>query len=1228
MKTSGILITLLLYCLHSFAQAQGYATNDTLQNTPVDTLVTRVVLIGDAGALFDGKLPVLDGVKKLVPLDKKTTVVYLGDNIYPEGLPDEQRTTYVPMRIALDSQISLINNTVAKGVMIPGNHDWENGRAGGYAAIVRQQRYVDRLGDNSFTFQPKDGCPGPVEISLSDDVILLIMDSQWWLHTAEKPGIESDCPFKTKSEVLAEIEDIIINNPRKLILFACHHPFRSNGIHGGYFGIKQHIFPFTDLRKNLYLPLPGLGSIYPISRSVFGSPQDVKHPAYQNMVHAIENAFSRHPNVLFLAGHEHTLQYIVDSNRHYIVSGSGCKKTRVEDSRKSKFVASALGFATLEISSNKNVRLSFYHTDPDTFGRTYSENIMNFSSIPTREDSTATTSPVYVYKDSAYVAASLQYKDPTGFKKLMLGNNYRKEWSTPVKMKVFNLNKEKGGLKVISLGGGKQTKSLTLRDKNGIEWKLRTIDKDPELAIPANLRTSLAKDVVQDMISASHPYAPLAVPGLARAAGVLHATPEFFFVPDDPALGYYQNLFANRVCLLEKKEPSPDNSNTRSTIKIFNKMIEDNNHVVDQKSVLNARLLDIYIADFDRHFGQWKWYTGDTGKGKIYYPIPTDRDQAFFYSDGLLVKLAATRRAPFLKGFRYDIPRVNWLGFSARDFDRVFLTGLGKTDWQNAIADFQSRMTDSVISTSVKALPGPVYDINGETIIAKLKSRRSLMMKEGMEYYDFINKYVNVLGSNQQEYFYIKGSDTSLRVQVYSKDQNGDTNFLKYDRTFDPKTTTEIRLYGFNDNDVFNIDADAKSRIKFRIIGGRGNDTFNLKGNVKSLIYDLSTEQNQILAARRTKNRFSPSPDVNEYDYQEFRYQDLTRLPFLILGANPEDGLLAGVGFSRRTYGFRKEPYATDNRLTGLYAFRGTAYQIRYHGEFIDAINKLDMIIDADYRNPALNNFFGLGNETKRRSDLPLAYYRTRYKFAAADFMFRHNIASILNVSFGPSFFHYWNNPEDNVGKILSQPEIVGLDSQSVYDIKTYIGGKLNLVVDNTNSPIFPTRGANWVNSFTYLGGLNENSSPLTRLTSDLSVYASFTDPARLIAVLRFGGGHIFSDRYEYFQALNLGQNNFLRGFRKNRFSGSSLLYNSIELRYKLFDINSYILPGAFGLIGFNDVGRVWVKGEKSKQWHNAYGGGIYFLPYNMFIISATVGFSREETIYNVSLGTKLNITF
>ena len=88
------------------------------------------------------------------------------------------------------------------------------------------------------------------------------------------------------------------------------------------------------------------------------------------------------------------------------------------------------------------------------------------------------------------------------------------------------------------------------------------------------------------------------------------------------------------------------------------------------------------------------------------------------------------------------------------------------------------------------------------------------------------------------------------------------------------------------------------------------------------------------------------------------------------------------------------------------------------------------------------------------------------------------------------------------------------------------------------------------------------------------------------------------------------------------------MLYGSAELQIKLFDSKSYLLPGPVGLILFNDLGRVWLRGEHSREWHDAYGGGFYYAAYNYVLLSGTVGFSTQERVFNFSLGTKFNITF
>ena len=182
--------------------------------------------------------------------------------------------------------------------------------------------------------------------------------------------------------------------------------------------------------------------------------------------------------------------------------------------------------------------------------------------------------------------------------------------------------------------------------------------------------------------------------------------------------------------------------------------------------------------------------------------------------------------------------------------------------------------------------------------------------------------------------------------------------------------------------------------------------------------------------------------------------------------------------------------------------------------------------------------------------------------------------------------------------------------------------------MDNLNSDLFPTRGIRWVNKLTSLQPLNRFSRSVTKLQSDMVIYASLKIPAKIIGVIKMGAGHIFNDSIEYFQALSLGQNNELRGFRKNRFSGTSMAYGSLELRIKLFDSKSYILPGQVGLVVFNDLGRVWYAGEDSHKWHYVAGGGFYYNPFNLVILSATVGYSKEERVFNFSLGSKFNITF
>jgi hypothetical protein len=1191
-----------------------------------DSLHARILLIGDAGQLTNGVHPVVAAAQKLVPMDKKTTVVYLGDNLYKTGLPDNSLPNYAIAKAPLDSQIRITSNPDVKIYFIPGNHDWANGGTNGYESILRVQSYIDLLGSKNVIMLPRDGCPGPVEVSITKDITLLILDSQWWLHEKEKPGIESDCPYKTKEEILVQLDDILAKNEDKLVILATHHPFRSYGQHGGYFTLKQHIFPFTDAVKNLYIPLPVIGSIYPLTRAVFGTTQDLKHPLYQEMISDIESVVKGHKNVIYVSGHDHTMQMIQDSGYNYIVSGSGSKTSRVSKSRHTLFASSQNGFVVLDVMKNKNASVHFYEVKPDTTTEAYTGNIFQFAKKPLEAPDTV-RKVEYAFKDSVVISASDQYKHSTAFQRFLLGNNYRKEWSTPVSFKVFNLKKEKGGFKIESLGGGKQTKSLKLTDKQGNEWALRSVEKDPEKALPDNLRGTIAQWVVADMISASHPYAPLTIHKLSRAVGVPGADPEFFFVPDDPALGYYRPLFANTVCMLEPRSPDVLDKDPKSTNKIMNKMYEDNDHHVDQEKTLNARLLDMIIGDFDRHNDQWKWGTDDTGKGKLYYPIPRDRDQAYFNSDGLAIKYLSKEHMRFLQGFKPGFRDINGLNYVARNFDRLFLNHLDAKDWERITKDFQNNLKDTVIKDAVAELPAPIRALDAGKIENSLIVRRDKLMPAAMKYYRFLSKTVSVAGSNKAEYFHITPSDKGFELTVYKKNEETDSATVMYHRIFLDKETKEVRLFGLNDADKFDVDEAVHSKIKLRIIGGKGNDTFNIRGNVRNFVYDLSTEKNVSLALRRTNKEFSSDPLINDYRNNGFEYNRFM-FPVINLGFNPEDKLLLGVGFLKRTYGFRNEPYATLQKLNTLYAPGYGAYQIKYQGVFNKVISKNDLLANVEWINPTLNNFFGYGNESIYDKSKPLSYYRVRTNSFTTELLVRKRLKEFLSVSLGPVYQHYKADFEKNKDRILSNPAIIGKDSFTVYSPKDYAGGKLRLDINYVNSEIYPTRGITWFSDLTMLKGLNENSRSLTKVNTDMTIYAQISDKSRLAGIFRLGYGHIFSKDFEFFQAMNIGANNYIRGYRKNRFSGRTMAYGSSELRFRIARVKSYLVPGDFGVLAYYDIGRVWMNNERSRQFHDAFGAGFYYVPYSLISFTASIGISNESSLVNISLGTKFNINF
>lgn len=1187
-----------------------------------DTIKHRIFLVGDAGWIYNNAHPVIDWLKKNVDWDdERNTLMYLGDNIYEAGLPPKGDPTYDFSEQILKYQLSLVKDKKARAYFIPGNHDWKNGKIGGVEQVKNQVNYIRNLEWKNVEIWPGDGCPGPIEVELSDSVVLVMFDSQWWLHTHEKPGLESHCDTKTEDEVISVFEEIAEMNKNRLMIVAMHHPLYSYGIHGGNYTLRHHLFPFTEINSSLYIPLPILGSIYPVARGVFGNIQDVKHPVYRTLIREVERVMKKHPNAIHVSGHDHVLQFIVKDNLPFIVSGSGAKISRVKTGRNLEFRAAELGFTTIEVYTNGKVFTKFYTAS--SVASPASKNLEDpkftkeLKTIVQPEKEEQYTR-VIALPDSVVVAANPKLKG-NSIRNLLLGKNYRQEWIQPIKVRVLDIVTEWGGLTPTRRGGGKQTKVLRLEDSTGREFSLRSIKKFPAPAMPAEFRETFVRDLVEDGISASYPYASLSMGPLTRAAGLPFLRNQLVYVADDTSLGRFREDFANTLCMLEEREPIYI-PKTYNTDELLVRLWKDNDDHVNQKSVLMSRTLDMFIMDFDRHEDQWRWFTTDTGRGKIYNPIARDRDQAFFVNQGIIPGILKKRQfIPDIQGFRPKAYNIKTFNKSARNFDRSFLNELDEYQWSYMIDSFLTLMKDEVLVQSLQLQPPEIRGFSADDILNKLRERRKYLKSDMLEYYRFISKIVSVTGSNQQELFTInRNSDGSVQVTVNKIDKEGAISSKIYDRLFVPEVTKELRIYGLAGNDKF-VFSGGTNDIKIRIIGGDGNDEFNSTGtSSRTLVYDASFEENIFTGNKNYKSKVSNDPSVNVYDRLSYRYNIFN--PGTYFAYNLDDGFYLGLEFFLVTHGFRKDPFKMQHNLSVAHALSSKTYAFNYRGEYIKLIRHHDLLVKADIRAPInVKNFFGIGNATEfdKTKGEKAYYYRARYNMGDISIMGRRNLQSWMNVSYGLAFQFFSMDSSRNIGKFITESFNNGYVD---FTRKYFAGPSISLDIDNRNNKVLPSRGTKMNMGGRTLIGLNQDSRTVTQLNFDLSIFISLIEESNVVLATRFGIGHNIG-KYEFFQAQYLGGNENLRGYHNYRFAGRTRYFNNTELRFRLVQFRTYFFPGSMGMLVFHDVGKVSVPSQAKGKWHTGYGAGVWISPLRRVVIAGTYMRSIEGGLPLVSFG-------
>lgn len=1236
--------------------SQGVAKTDTETQKEV---AHTFYLIGDAGlSPMGGMNKALKIFKnKLDKADANSTAIFLGDNIYPAGLPDPKDSTiaYLEAKNDLDAQLKTLENFKGKRFFIPGNHDWYTD---GLIGLKREQEYIQEQLDSKDVFFPKDGCPIKT-LEVNDDIAIIALDTEWYLtNWNRRPDINDKCDIKSRDAFWLELEDAIKDNRQRTTIIAMHHPMFSYGSHGGQFSFRQSLFPYANLG-----PVPIFGTFINVLRTTTGaSTEDLQNKRYNELRKRLVTLAQYSQKVILASGHEHTLQYIVENNTPQIVSGSGAKQGATKLLNGSKFSTGKRGYAVLEVYTDGSSQVDFYavaevskrdlinpeegqavkaETNDNDYLHIRNDDIGEFlftsQVLPADrgvfeekyQEDFAPTKEASIYTDAEI--------DRSGFFKSVWGNRYREFYATEVTARTVNLDTLMGGLEPVSKGGGHQSKSLRLRHNSGKEYVMRALRKDAELYLQAmafqdqyilgDFDNTFTEKLLLDFYTGSHPYASFTVGTLSDAAGLFHTNPKLYYVPKQPALGDFNRSFGDELYMIEEHAGDGHGNlksfgysdELKSTDSMLEDLRDDEKYNVDATMYLRARLFDMAIGDWDRHVDQWRWaqFKDKENDKIIYRPVPRDRDMVFSkHGDGLLMGLAS-RIIPSLRlmeGFNEEIRSVQGFNSSPKTYvlDMALLTETTLKQWREEARLLRENITAEVIDEALGNLPEEVRDGTVPEIKRILLSRLSDIGKTAAEYYRVLNKYAVVNGTDKDDWFEINVlNNRETEVKVF-RNIDGEKKKLFFSKKFDRSLTKEIWIYGLDDDDRFEVNGERRSPITVRLVGGQNNDIYDFKEGGNIAIYDHLSKKNTLKNTAGAKVRLTDDYDTNTYLPLQIRNSQNRIVP--TIGFNPDDGIRIGLTDTYTYNGFRQNPFTQRHILDASFYFATSGFVLGYSGEFAHIFENWNLQTAARFTSPNFSvNFFGFGNTTENLDDeRGLDYNRVRLR----------------TLEFKPSLV--WRGALGAMFKTGLSIESIGVEEtqdrfidsffaqSGVENENSFLGMDAQYTYSNSDSDAFPTLGMATDLRVGYKTNL-DNGNSFGYIIPSLSFDYRLIPSGRLVLATKWKGHFNIGDAFEFYQAASIGGVDGLRGFRNQRFTGKKSYYQNTDIRYSLRKLRTELLPVTMGLYGGFDYGRVWLPEEGPNIWHTSYGGGFFLNGAD--IVSARIALFNSDDGLRFSFG-------
>ena len=789
--------------------------------------------------------------------------------------------------------------------------------------------------------------------------------------------------------------------------------------------------------------------------------------------------------------------------------------------------------------------------------------------------------------DTVVVTPNARY-DAGWLQRWLLGAHYRDLWATPIEVEVLDLRTFAGGLQPTQRGGSMQTKSLRFKGADGKEYVFRPIDKDLAPSLPSELRETLVRQLYQDQTSSFHPAAALVVARLLDATGIRHVQPRMVSLPDDPLLGEFRGEYAKQLGTLEERpgrgfDEGTDASGAVDVIsseRLFDKMRKSPDTRIDTRAYLAARLFDVVVGDRDRHRDQWRWATFREGSGAVWEPVPRDRDFAFVKHDGVLLAVARGWY-PQLVSFDRGYPAMEGLNWNGREIDRRLLVGLERPVWDSVARDLQARLTDSVIVASVAVMPQSFTERNGGELRRALMERRDHLPAAAGALYALLAREVDLRASDQCDVAHVTRLDDGS-VDVSLESSKG----AYFRRHFNARETKEVRIFLLDGDDRAIVRGSAATGVVVRVIGGDGNDELiDSTAGRHTRFYDASGDDRIVSAARTRIDRrpYTPPATKRAQDPPRDWGHEWRPAPWIDYG--PDLGVFLGFGRTRYDYGFRYDPYVSRMTLQAGYALGARRAKALFAGEFHRMNSPQYATLELGASGIEVLRFYGFGNET--RIDQPDDFYRVVHTEYLVDPAYVLPLSRSISVALGAVARYTKTEEDDNTLVGTTRPYGSGSFAE--------VGPRLGLTLDTRDRVIATRRGLHVATSATLYPQVGDVERAFGEAHGTAAAYLGASLPLEPTLALRVGGQHLWGS-FPFHEAAFLGGRSTLRGWDEQRFAGRSSLYGNAELR--LFVTRFFLfVPSDLGVFGLADGGRVYAAGERSSEWHTAFGGGVWVAP-------------------------------